>query len=505
MFIRYSIIFISLLITLSSCEKAARDNPWDAKADPDAWAPKNFSIEDISITSKKLTWEYASDEKIEGFKLDRKKGDEPWQPGLQTFTKETRSWNDTDIIPDLALTYSYLLYAYVGKNVSSEKSITADAAIPSPTNLQVMQNSITSITLNWQSNSTGEEGFRIERKQGTGNWKLISTLSEISYTDEAFDLNTVVVYQIAAYYEQYYSDFAENSFNSQIPPPENLTITANSLTSVTLNWGYNHTGHDGFKIERKIDNGSWVMLADNLNPSQNSFTDDGIDLNSYTYHYRVFSSIAGYNSDKAEQSITFIFTCGEKLTDWRDGNEYETVQIGNQCWMRENLKWLPSVSPASNISSTSAYYYVYGYQGSSVNDAKATANYQTYGVLYNWPAALNACPDGWHLPSDSEWTVLVDYLGGSSVAGGKMKTTGTTHWKSPNTGATNSSGFSGLPGGDLYTTGTFSDLGNLGYWWSATASPAATAWYRFLRYRYGNVYRSDFSKPRGFSVRCLKE
>jgi uncharacterized protein (TIGR02145 family) len=208
----------------------------------------------------------------------------------------------------------------------------------------------------------------------------------------------------------------------------------------------------------------------------------------------------------AVAATTSGFRCGSnKLVDTRDGNEYETVQIGNQCWMKENLKWLPNVSPSNNGSNTSAHYYVYGYQGSSVSAAKATANYQTYGVLYNWPAALKACPQGWHLPSDSEWTVLYDHLGGGSVAGGKMKTTGTTHWRSPNTGATNSSGFSGLPGGSRSSDGSFGSLGYYGYWWSSTEYSSTSAWSRYLYYYPANAYRYYYYKELGFSVRCVRD
>ncbi|MBE0638194.1 MAG: SUMF1/EgtB/PvdO family nonheme iron enzyme [Bacteroidales bacterium] len=204
-------------------------------------------------------------------------------------------------------------------------------------------------------------------------------------------------------------------------------------------------------------------------------------------------------------NATREFRCGDKFVDTRDGNEYQTVQIGNQCWMKENLKWLPSVSPSANESNTSNHYYVYGYQGSNVSAAKAKANYQTFGVLYNWVAALNACPDGWHLPSDNEWTVLTDYLGGSRVAGGKMKTTGTTHWSSPNTGATNTSGFTALPGGHRNTDGSFYILGDFGYWWSSSENAASSAWNRYLNYSYADVLRHGLNKSYGFSVRCLKD
>ncbi len=147
------------------------------------------------------------------------------------------------------------------------------------------------------------------------------------------------------------------------------------------------------------------------------------------------------------------------------------------------------------------------------------ANNATYGALYTWAAAMNGaasvtvnpsgeqgvCPTGWHLPSDAEWTQLTTYLGGESVAGGKLKETGTTHWASPNTGATNETGFTALSGGCRFSNGTFSNKGFFGYWWSATEFNAPSAWYRFMSYYHSDVYRDDDYKEVGFSVRCVKD
>jgi uncharacterized protein (TIGR02145 family) len=126
------------------------------------------------------------------------------------------------------------------------------------------------------------------------------------------------------------------------------------------------------------------------------------------------------------------------------------------------------------------------------------------------PGVQGICPDGWHLPSDTEWTVLTDFLGGTNVAGGKMKSTRTApdphpRWNSPNTGATNSSGFSGLPGGYRDTNGNFGNLGNDGVFWSSTEFSAADAWSRNLDYVGANVNRYFDIKGYGFGVRCLRE
>ena len=207
---------------------------------------------------------------------------------------------------------------------------------------------------------------------------------------------------------------------------------------------------------------------------------------------------------------------GNYFIDPRDGTRYKTVKIGNQLWMAENLKYLPSVSPSNVGSETDPLYYVYGYQGTDILAAKATDNYKTYGVLYNWEAAKASCPKGWHLPSDTEYKILEMYLGMTQAQadvtgwrgtdqGGKLKEAGTTHWISPNTGATNSSGFTALPAGCRSTNGSFYDLGSYTYFWSSSASSSSNAWVRCLYASNSTVGRYYNDKASGFSVRCLRD
>lgn len=201
------------------------------------------------------------------------------------------------------------------------------------------------------------------------------------------------------------------------------------------------------------------------------------------------------------------------FTDSRDGQTYSTIEIGSQVWMAENLKYLPAVVDPGTESYTEPYYYVYGYIGTDVATAKATENYSTYGVLYNWSAALNACPSGWHLPSDEEWKTLEMELGMSqneaddtswrgTDEGNQMKST--TGW-SNNGNETNSSGFTALPGGYRFSLGSFHYLGYYGYWWSSSEYSSSYAWNRTLYYTSGDVYRGDKYKGFGFSVRCIKD
>jgi uncharacterized protein (TIGR02145 family) len=186
--------------------------------------------------------------------------------------------------------------------------------------------------------------------------------------------------------------------------------------------------------------------------------------------------------------------------------------------MAENLRYLPAVSAPSVASNTVPYYYVYGYKDSVVTQAKDSVNYSVYGVLYNWPAAMNGeisstsnpsdvqgvCPAGWHLPSEAEWIQLANYLGGTSVAGGKLKEVGTTHWGSFNYLASNSSGFTALPGGGC-VSGYFQSKGSFANFWSATEASSTNAKYMYLRYDAEYISITNSSKNLGLSVRCLKD
>jgi len=209
------------------------------------------------------------------------------------------------------------------------------------------------------------------------------------------------------------------------------------------------------------------------------------------------------NSCKKDEEDNHNITTGT-FTDPRDGTVYKSVTIGNQTWMAENLKYLPEVVGPATGSPTSPCYYVFGYDGTGVAEAKATSNYNTYGVLYNWTAALSACPSGWHLPDDAEWTQLATFLG-ESDAGGKLKEKGTIHWSDPNFAATNETGFTALPGGYCFSGSSFTDMGIAGYWWSATEANSSGAWYRGMGNSYSELIRISNFKELGFSVRCVKD
>ena len=237
--------------------------------------------------------------------------------------------------------------------------------------------------------------------------------------------------------------------------------------------------------------------------------------NKILFAFIAIGLIAFSSCDKGEIAL---ITC----TDY-DGYKYQTVKIGNQTWMAENLQVthyydgtaIPHVTDStawawlSNNNTDDAYCF-YDNNSSSI-----------YGTLYTWSAAMgdNAvssntnpsrvqgiCPDGWHLPSDSEWTELTEYLG-TSETGGKLKETGTTNWASPNTGATNETGFTALPGGMRTDShAVFGSMNLYGTWWSATEYQSSlSALQHMLIYDSAEIYHYERNKSFGLSVRCVKD
>jgi len=266
--------------------------------------------------------------------------------------------------------------------------------------------------------------------------------------------------------------------------------------------------------------GSQIFLTENGN-----FTIQTCQTGEYTF--RGFntsdpdsikvSEVLTLQVESSETDAGNLLTCSTifgSVTDI-DGNVYETVLIGEQWWMAENLKTtrfedgsvIPNVTnTAWTLLTTPAWC---NYNNSIVNDG-------IYGKLYNWytVSAGNICPAGWHVPTNTEWSILINYLdpiadGGNNLnttAGGKMKSTGTQFWQSPNSGATNETGFSGLPGGYRFSgSGTFDHVDYYGFWWSSSESSPANAWTRLLGYNNGSVPMSGSSKQNGYSVRCLKD
>lgn len=283
-------------------------------------------------------------------------------------------------------------------------------------------------------------------------------------------------------------------------PPSNLTGTVASSTQINLSWTDNSTNETGFKIERKTGTGTYAIIGTTAT-DVTTFNDTGLTA-STTYTYRVYSYNVGGNSPTYSNELnltTLNATNGTQIwssanldvTTYRDGTPIPQVTDPTQ--------W------ANLITGAWCYYN---------ND---TANNSTYGKLYNWYAVAGIhdndpdtpnkilAPIGWHVPADNEWTTLTTFLGGESVAGGKMKSTGTSLWTSPNTAATNESGFTGLPAGSRNYDGAFVLIGSNCFLWSSSEYFSSNAWYLYLNYNNGIANRYNWNKKAGLSVRCLRD
>ncbi|MBT7092142.1 MAG: hypothetical protein HN936_02780, partial [Bacteroidetes bacterium] len=192
-----------------------------------------------------------------------------------------------------------------------------------------------------------------------------------------------------------------------------------------------------------------------------------------------------------------------------DGRTYEVVKIDEQIWMAENLAYLPTIDSANRGA-----YFVYGYNGAIIEEAKATDNYKTYGVLYKGRSSTISCPNDWHLPSDEDWIQLESSLGMnesdhnsegwriSGNVGRKLKSR--DGWKNGGNGS-NSSGFNALPGGYHFLYGGDFDVGAVTYYWTSTPKGSSYSWKRLLYYSNPGIDRSDADNYLGFSVRCIKD
>jgi uncharacterized protein (TIGR02145 family) len=297
----------------------------------------------------------------------------------------------------------------------------------------------------------------------------------------------------------------------KITAPTVTTVSVSAIAQTSAVSGGNVTNNGGDEVTAR-----GVCWSTAQNPTTaDSKTTDGSGNGSFissitglsdgtTYYVRAYAT----NSEGTSygEEISFITS----ITDF-DGNVYQTVKIGTQVWMKENLRTtkyrygfaIPNLTNLTDwASATSGAYCWY--------DNNIT-NKNIYGALYNWYAAStgNLCPIGWHVPTDAEWTTLITFLGGETVAGGKLKEAGITHWASPNTGATNKSGFTALPGacrfaGTALDPEGFAGIKSGGIWWSASEYDATNAWASSVIFNDSKSFKGYLSKNIGNSVRCIK-
>lgn len=441
----------------------------------------------------------------------------------------------TSKLSGLQINTTYYVKAYVTTSASSiygnEQVFSTKDGLPEITTMTL--SNITALTAESGGEITDDGSFSISSRGVCWNTTGYPTIYDSKTSDGtgigSFTSNLAGLFISTSYYLRAYatnsigtSYGSEQIFTTKDGIPQLSTSSVTDIAATTATSGGNITYDGGIDItERGV---CWNTSGSPA--TTDSKTSDGTGAGSFAsnitgltaetdYYLRAYAT----NSFGTEYGNEVFFTnkTSGSYTDNRDGNTYDWVRIGDQIWMAKNLAYLPNVSPPSSESETDSYYYVYDYEGSSVGTAKATSNYQTYGVLYNWPAAIESCPSGWHLPGDEEWKEMEIYLGMSQSEaddinhrgtdeGGKLKETGTTHWVSPNEGATNESGFTALPGGYRNYGGTFSFVGVYGYWWSSSTEHSSVyAWLRDMNYNHSDVRRYRSSKESGFSVRCVRD
>lgn len=303
-----------------------------------------------------------------------------------------------------------------------------------------------------------------------------------------------------------------SSGSGNLPVLTTATVTGINSTSATC--GGTITSDGGATITAR-----GVCWSTAQNPTiANNKTSDGAGTGSFTSNLLGLSPATPYfvrayatNSAGTGYGNAATFTTQPAIpgtvTDY-DGNVYHTVAIGTQVWMVENMKVThyrngDPITPGKGNKNlkfplTSGHYWNYN------ND---TSMGRIYGHLYDFYAVADArliAPPGWHISSDSDWTVLSNYLGADSV-GGKLKEPGFMHWASPNLGATNSTGFTALPGGYRDTDGSFTQSGYYGYFWTSSEYSSVNGLDRILGFNIAWMMHNSDDKPRGMSVRCVQD
>lgn len=373
-----------------------------------------------------------------------------------------------------------------------------------------------------QTNETPDENDNVEEKgSGTGDFSI-----------NIDDLEPNTTYFFRAFAENKKGIALGNivSFSTSVNMPEVVTLEVKNITESAATF-YGEVTDDGgaeitsrgfywSELDATPDNNDRVSLSgDGLGSFQKSLS--GLKPNT-TYYVAAFAtSTQGTTTGNVVSFTTEEEQKVEASTIDYEGKTYKIIKIGNNWWMAENLAYLPKVSPASEGSNTTPYYYVYDYNGTSVSAAKATDKYKTFGVLYNWEAAKTACPPGWHLPSDSEWEQLASFIsednGGYTKDGDGTWSNVGKHLKAETDWYLNGTGndtyeFRALPGGyrglnrdnEPGSTG-FHDYYGVGAWWSATQRDSNNAWGRILVFQFSDMFRPYRDKSSGASVRCVKD
>jgi len=401
----FFITFILIALFLS-CEDKEWINPFDTNSDPKSWAPENLQIEQLSVTIVKLTWEQEEDN-ISGFKIDRKKGEESWQIEYAILDTNLTEWIDSSAVPD-SMNY-YRIYAFAKNNKSSivENSICPE--FPSPTDLQIQQLSVTELKLAWQDNSNGEDGFKVDKKVGNGAWQIcygIIKSNNTSWTDANAVSDQLNYYRLYAYVGDSKSSSVENSINPSFPAPSNLQINQLSDLEVKLIWQDNSAGEDGFKIDKKVGSGGWILGFGLVGSNIEEWIDTESVLNEINY-YRVYGYSEESKSSGIEGNIIPSFPAPTNLFTNPVNDCKIEIQWEDNCYFEEGYRIARSENDNifSNIaeleSNTICYLdtglvyginYIYRVQAFTDNNSSAYTASDTSTTYFPAPTNLVVNP-----------------------------------------------------------------------------------------------------------------
>ena len=438
-------------------------------------------------------------------------------------------------ITGLTAITQYYVRAYatnsVGTTYGNEVIFTTLSNLPTVTTTTA--SNITATTATTGGNVTSDAGSPVTARGVCYNTAPNPTLSN-NYTTNGSGTGVFVsdLIGLTPFTQYFVRAYATNSngtsygneitFTTLSTLPSVTTTAASDITDTTATSGGNVVSDGGASVTEK-----GVCWSTSSGPTlSDSHTNDGTGMGTFIsnlsgldpttlYYVRAYATNINGTAYGNEISFTTLWGCGATIT--YSQNDYTTVQIGTQCWLKENLQVGTKINapgPQSNNSIIEKWCY---------NNVAAWCN--TYGGLYQWAEAVQykngatnysswnpvpsghvqgICPDGWHIPKQYEWDQLIIFLEGSDIAGGKMKEAGTAHWISPNTGATNESGFTAFGSGQ-YGGYSFFNLQEITRIWHATEYDPSNAWCAFLLYNTDDYFAPSVVKTNGHSVRCIKD
>jgi len=534
----FLLLLFSILSILFVCCNSAND-PYDEGFPAEKWTPTNLKTE-VSDSGVWLSW-VQKIETIDGFIIERSQDSLDWEfLSTKMLKSAEREYLDSNVATGGV--YFYRLYAKADNyesNYCYSNAVVVPLQLPTVSTYDATEIDSLGARLNGAVIKDGgrpvsERGFCY----GTAtmptikNEKISVNMGIGAFTSNLSNLECSTLYYYRAYAtnENGTSYGEQKSFKTKAKLPRVKTYYALNIDSISAD----------FKGEIIYDGGSTlseygfcyslnstpkitdIKVISSTGAVQFGKTVSGL-LWHKTYHVRAYAineSGISYGNEIGFYTHSDYKKYMGSFMDDRDGKVYKTITLGSQTWMAENLAYLPSVSSISQNSYSTNNYYVYDYFGTDVNEAKANTNFNLYGVLYNWPAALSSCPKGWHLPNSNEWSALQTYLitngfnyDGTVTENKIAKSLAfTAAWDSSgNPGAVgnflqsnNSACFFALPGG-YFTIDVFSSSGHIGRWWSSSNRDASTAFYKDLSSAHADLGGFYDRKLRCLSVRCVKD